>query len=69
MKKIKNPITDRPDDFTPAEMQAGAMLSREIYNQWLFRGVFKATHEADGPGTSSSYSFNDILTVAIIKKK
>lgn len=68
MNKIQNPLPDRPDDFTPAEMQAGAMLTREVYNQWLFRGIFRATHEADGPGTRSSYSFNDILTVRIISQ-
>lgn len=64
---------DRPDDYSPKELMVGGGLlddrgkvNTPIYNQWLYRGVFAATCEADGPGTTSSFSFPDIMTVAVI---
>jgi len=57
---------NRPDDFEPRELMVGAGISTEVYNQWLYRDIFTATHQADGPGTVSSYSFADIVTVAVI---
>lgn len=62
-----NPL-ERPDDFTPKELMTGAAINVGLYNQWLYRNIFSATNEADGPGTISSYSFSDILTVALIVK-
>jgi len=60
-----NPF-ERPDDYTPKELMTGGGINTPIYNQWLYRNIFTATHEAQGPGTTSSYSFGDILTVALI---
>ena len=57
---------ERPDDYTPKELMVGAGINTGLYNQWLYRDIFTATHEADGPGTISSYSFSDILAVAVI---
>lgn len=64
---------ERPDNYSPKELMVGGGLidnkgkvNTAIYNQWLYRGVFFATDEADGPGTTSSFSFPDIMTVAII---
>lgn len=63
----------RPDGYSPKALMIGGGLVDEkgqvntpIYNQWLYRGVFFATWEAEGCGTISSYSFSDIMTVAII---
>ena len=62
-----NPF-ERPDDYSPKELMTGAGINVGLYNQWLYRNIFSATNEADGPGTTSSYSFSDILTVALIVK-
>ena len=53
--------------FTPKELMLGAGISRDLYNQWLFKGVIDATEKAEGPGTSSKYSMRDIVRVAIIR--
>ena len=63
-----NPFNDPRDEFTPKELMAGAGINVTTYNGWLFRGTFIATHEADGAGTVSSYTFDDILKVALIVK-
>lgn len=65
--RMVNPF-NRYDDFTPRELMEVAGITTAIYNQWLYRGIFTATKEADGPGTASKYSFEDILIVAIIVK-
>lgn len=63
----------RPDGYSPKALMIGGglfndkgVLNTAIYNQWLYRGVFSATCEAEGSGTISSYSFSDVMTVAII---
>ena len=60
-----NPF-ERANDYTPKELMTGAGINTGLYNQWLYRDIFSATNEADGPGTTSSYSFSDILCVALI---
>ena len=62
-----NPF-EGPDDYTPKQLMVGAGINTGLYNQWLYRQIFSATNEADGPGTISSYAFSDILTVALIVK-
>ena len=61
-----SPFEDRQDDYSPKELMVGSGINTALYNQWLYRGIFTATHEAEGSGTVSSYSFADILTVALI---
>ena len=53
--------------YTPRQLMKGAGLSRDLYNQWLFKGVIKATQEAEGPGTTSMYSLMDIMRVTIVR--
>lgn len=59
--------------YSPNELMIGGGLIKEngkpntaLYNQWLYRGIFKAQQEADGPGTVSIYDFFNILHVAVV---
>jgi hypothetical protein len=62
---MKNPW-NRPDDFEPIEMQAGASIERNLYDQWMFRGLIQAEHAAQGAGTYSRFSFKNILHAALL---
>ena len=53
--------------FTPKQMIKGAGINRDLYNQWLYKGIITATREADGAGTQSEYSLDDICRVSIIR--
>ena len=53
--------------YTPGQLMKGAGISRDLYNQWLFKGVIRATQEAEGPGTTSMYSMEDIIRVAVVR--
>ena len=62
---MTNPWNER-DEYTPQHLMVGAGINTPLYNQWLYRNIFTATTPAEGPGTTSSYSFKDILMVALI---
>lgn len=54
--------------YTPRELIAATGLSRELYNQWLYRGLFTASVPAEGAGTSGKYSLKDIFKVNAMKE-
>ncbi len=62
---MKNPWNEK-DEYTPKHLMGGTGINTALYNQWLYRNIFTASNPAEGPGTTSSYAFSDILTVALI---
>lgn len=52
--------------YTPKQMILGAGINRDLYNQWLYKGIIDASREAEGSGTKSGYSLDDICRVLII---
>jgi hypothetical protein len=73
--KVALPTTLRSGvQYSPRELMVGSGLfshksglNTDVYNQWLYRGIFSATWESKGSGTSSKYSKMDIMAVAIIR--
>ncbi len=55
------------NSYTPQELMKGASISRHLYNQWLFKEVIQRQVDAQGPGTVSEYSLENIIGVVIVK--
>jgi hypothetical protein len=67
------PGPDGDNLYTPRQLMIGGGLVKEngkpnatLYHQWLYRKIFRATEEADGPGTVSGYAYEDIVRVALV---
>ena len=63
--------------FSPRYLMIGGGLVKEtkkgkvkvnepLYHQWKYRMIFTACEDADGPGTISRYSYEDVLVVALV---
>ncbi len=61
--------------YSPHELMVGGGLvqkngkpNKQVYNQWLFRGILKAKLGAEGAGTWSFFDFDNIVLVDLIIK-
>lgn len=61
--------------YSPHELMVGSGLvlkngnpNKQVYSQWLFKGIIKAKLQAEGAGTWTFFDFDNILLVDVIIK-